>query len=164
MSDRLIDNRYRSGYSDKDPGQARVLALKMRHRNFKELLAMAHTVSGQHGELTKEQKEKPVRVQWDPERTPDLERLPYRSIQIGIGGSEDFKKKWVDEWIVSIEDVTQRAKDLKAAILSFDKAGAEGLTDEHLESLVKRGLVPEERVYEVDKELRDVLRMDLNDS
>lgn len=37
--------------------------------------------------FTNEEKKAAVRVQWDPERSPKLGMLPYRSIQIGIGRS-----------------------------------------------------------------------------
>lgn len=42
--------------------------------------------------FTNEEKKCKVRVQWDPERSPSLGVLPYRSIQIGIGRemSESF--------------------------------------------------------------------------
>ena len=37
--------------------------------------------------FTSEEKQVPVRVQWDPERSPRLGMLGYRSIQIGIGSA-----------------------------------------------------------------------------
>lgn len=45
-----------------------------------------------------------VHIQWDPERTVKLDKLPIRCIQIGIPGC--LVQQWVDEWIVSIQDVT----------------------------------------------------------
>ena len=53
---------------------------------------------------------------------------------------------------MGIEDVTERARRLKEVV---GKEGGGGL-----EQLVERGLVPEERVYEVSEELRKVLQMD----
>ncbi len=64
--------------------------------------------------MTVEEKQKQVRVQWDPERSARMEMLPYRSIQIGISG--DVSRKWVEEWIDGIEDVTEMARKLKKAI------------------------------------------------
>lgn len=79
--------RYRSGYSFKDPGQERILAIKMTHARFRQLLLQA-SVTG-HGEpMTAADKAKPVRVQWDPERSIRLAVLPYRSIQMG------FRERW----------------------------------------------------------------------
>jgi hypothetical protein len=117
----------------------------MKHTHFLALLSGA---SLSHGGTT--DTSKPVRVQWDPERSPSLGALPYRSIQIGI--SRDMSKKWVEEWIVSIEDVTEKAKALKQSINEEP-----GLA---LEELVIRGLVPNEKVYEVPTDIREVLKMD----
>jgi len=139
---------YRSGYGTKDAKQARILALKMTHDNFRHLLSLAQvTASGIA--LTAEQKAKPVRVQWDPERSPSLEPLPYRSIQIGI--SRDISRKWAEEWIESIEDVTERAKGLKDALDS------EGRLE--IQDLVARSLFPEEREFELPESLKKSLGM-----
>ena len=84
-----------------------------------------------------------VRVQWDPERTIRLENLPYRSIQIGVPGA------LVDELVegaVKIEDVTKKAKELKRVLDGHEVVDMAGL--------VGRGLVSEERVFEIDDELR----------
>lgn len=92
----------------------------------------------------------PVRVQWDPERKPNLGECPYRSIQIGISGV--LGKRWVEEWIDGIEDVTERALELKKAV--------EGNPQVAVEDLVKKGLMPLERVYEIPEELRRTLKME----
>lgn len=42
-----------------------------------------------------------VRVQWDPERNVELARMPWRSVQIGIGRA--VVAEWVEEWILKIE-------------------------------------------------------------
>lgn len=139
---------YRCGYSYKDKGQERVLALRMKHEHFRRLLAQAVVCHGQA--LSAEERAKGVRVQWDPEREPGLEVLPYRSIQVGISGG--VGKVWAEEWIVGIEDVTERARRLKEVV--EEEGGVK------LEELVERGLVPEERVYDVPEELRKVLQMD----
>lgn len=52
---------------------------------------------------------------------------------------------------MTIEDVTDRTKRLRDAL---EKEG-----EVALEQLVKRGLVPEERVYDVPEELMKVLQM-----
>jgi hypothetical protein len=113
--------------------------------------------SGHGGPLTAEQRSKPIRVQWDPERGPNLEVLPYRSIQIGIGGGDDeLKRQWAEEWIVGIEDVTEKAKGLLEAVREKEGEGRRL----GVEEAVKRGLMPEERVYEVDDEVRKILQME----
>lgn len=103
--------------------------------------------------MTAEEREKPVRVQWDPERTARIEELPYRSIQIGIAG--EVRKKWVEEWIEGIEDVTDMARELKKAI---EWEELNGLSEEEL---VSKGLVPQEGPYEVDEQVRRILEMDV---
>lgn len=100
--------------------------------------------------MTAEDQAKPVRVQWDPERSVRLEMLPYRSIQIGISG--EVGVKWVEEWIESIEDVTEMARGLKQVLDDEADVGEE--------ELIVRGLVPTERVYELDEELSAILKMD----
>lgn len=95
--------------------------------------------------------EKPteVRVQWDPERNPKLEALPYRSIQIGIPGT--LSTTWANEWIVAIEDITERAKELKRAL--------EEQPDISLDELVSKGLVPEEKPLDVTDDILTRLEM-----
>jgi hypothetical protein len=144
---------YRSGYSTKDARQSHILALKMTHKNFRNLLGEAVVCHG--ATLTKEERERPVRVQWDPERGPGLELLKHRSIQIGIG--EKLSRKWAEEWIESIEDVTERALELKNLKEELDEKGEMMLEEELLR---ERGLLPLEREYEVSEHLRKILQMD----
>ena len=47
----------------------------------------------------------PVRIQWDPERNLNLAPLEHRAIQIGLSG--EAVPRYVDEWTVSITDVTE---------------------------------------------------------
>ena len=123
----------------------------MKHEHFRQLLSESVVTEGQRGGLTAEERAKGVRVQWDPERTPRLGMLDYRSIQIGISGKVSYT--WANEWIVEIQDVTERARMLKNAI--------EESSEIEIEDLMRRGLVPKERVYEVPDELRRVLQMDI---
>jgi hypothetical protein len=162
---------YRSGYSFKDPGQARILALKMRHEHFLGLLEQGVVANehrgadgngGQQGSAPSteprtsgdEKQQRPrtshVRIQWDPERTPGLQPLPYRSIQIGIPAG--LSRTWTEKWIAEIEDVTDRARALKSALDESPE-----LT---LEELVGRDLVPVERPFPVPENLRSILQMD----
>jgi hypothetical protein len=135
---------YRAGYSYKDSRQARILAIKMKHDHFIELLRQAFVGHGAPDST------EAVRVQWDPERTPAMQKLPWRSIQIGIPRS--LSQKWVEEWIVSIEDVTERAKALKQEV------------DEHpnvqLDELLAKDIVPVESIYEVPDDVKEILKMD----
>ena len=121
----------------------------MTRSNFRQLLLQA-SVTGHAKIVAVEDKAKPVRVQWDPERSVRLEMLPYRSIQIGVSGVA--RTRWVEEWIESIEDVTARPRSLKKVL---DEDGEMGE-----EELIRKGLIPKEKVYELDEELRLILEMD----
>ena len=142
---------YRAGYGFKDQRQTRILALRVKHDHFIHLLSQASLSSdNHHGQLGAEAREKGVRVQWDPEKDPALKALPYRSIQIGI--SRKLSRQWAEEWIESIEDVTNQAHALKEAL------GRQ--PDIQLGDLVSSGLVPMERPYQVPEEVRNILSMD----
>ncbi|KAI5466019.1 hypothetical protein BGZ63DRAFT_400445 [Mariannaea sp. PMI_226] len=151
---------YRAGYSYKDSRQSRILALKMKHEHFIRLLEAG--VLSTHVQKNKEaesnepnttvrsrSKSAEVRIQWDPERTPHLKVLPYRSIQIGIPGA--LSETWANEWIVGIEDVTETARELKSVV--------DQEPDVTVEELVNRGLVPEERPFEVPESVQRILEM-----
>ncbi|KAK3390768.1 ATP-dependent RNA helicase DHX8 [Podospora didyma] len=153
---------YRAGYSYKDLRQERILALRMKHADFISVLergVLSHggTINMTAGKLGNDEtqqtqareKEKEVRVQWDPERTVRLDKLEYRSIQIGIPAA--LSETWVENMIVGIEDVTQRARDLKKVLDERPD-----VTDEEL---VELGLVPVERSFPVSEELQRILQM-----
>ena len=177
---------YRAGYSYKDRGQERILALKMKHEHFIKLLehgALAHQnpipvsqapqpaeqsltessaletsrddrniqpASSVQPEIGTGRDGKPqVRVQWDPERTIRLEKLPYRSIQIGIPAA--MSPEWTETMIVGIEDVTEKARELKRVL--------DGRDDVSIEELVTRGLVPVEKVFAVPEHVQRLLDM-----
>ena len=126
----------------------------MKHEHFQQLLSQAAVTEGQKGRLSEEERAKGVRVQWDPERSPRIGMLDYRSIQIGISGR--VSSMWAEEWVTEIEDVTEKWRGLKRTLDADPNIGNE--------ELVKRGLVPEERVYEVPDALRKVLQMDVESS
>jgi Domain of unknown function (DUF4291) len=145
---------YRAGYSYKDPGQARILALKMKHTDFQNLLRRGeltiHGPGGKDQSKPRSDDSPSVNIQWDPERAPNLDKLAFRSIQIGIPAASIAS--WVSNEIVAIEDVTERARNLKVAVDKNRKTP--------LETLVAEGLVPEERPYELPPEIQKILGMD----
>ncbi|KAG0332739.1 hypothetical protein BG004_001118 [Podila humilis] len=168
---------YRSGYSYKDPGQERILALKMKHDAFINLLdravltthdkvgSMSNTENDTSTALpdrtsdntdrrvrraaADNRKTSDVKVQWDPERTIRLQKLDYRSIQIGI--PKAMSSDWVENMIVKIEDVTDKARRLKQIL--DDKPD---ITDEEL---IQLGLLPTEKPFELPERLKISLRM-----
>lgn len=81
---------YRSGWGFKDPSQARILAIDISRAGFAWALANScpsHPDQPLNQETWQHLKQaKPVRIQWDPERDLQLNPLPHRSIQIGLGG------------------------------------------------------------------------------
>ncbi|KAK3379195.1 hypothetical protein B0T24DRAFT_610955 [Lasiosphaeria ovina] len=184
---------YRAGYSHKDKGQERILALRMKHADFLSLLekgvvarnhqhnsrrrrrstdeAETETKVGAPGgdgdaregaagvgtaedsqslQVPREGSMLPqVRIQWDPERTVRLEKLGHRSIQIGVPGG--LSAHWAENLIVSIEDVTQAARDLKKLLDERPNVSDD--------ELVRLGLVPVERPFPVPEELQRALGM-----
>lgn len=100
---------YRCGYAGK-PGQERVLAVDITREGFHWALAhaaLSHFVPAVHGERAawvSAVKASPVRVQWDFERNLRLRPLEHRSLQVGLAG--DAVRRYVEEWITAITDVT----------------------------------------------------------
>ncbi|MEV4459328.1 DUF4291 domain-containing protein [Microbispora sp. NPDC049633] len=98
---------YRSGWAAK-PGQTRVLAVEITRDGFEWALARScpsHPGPGDdHASWAARLRDSPVRIQWDPERDAHLNPLPYRSIQIGL--SREAVDRYIDQWIVSITDIT----------------------------------------------------------
>ena len=127
---------YRSGWSHKDAHQERVLAIEMTVEGLRALVrcavgAMARDRPGLGPEETEKEEEKEkveVRFQWDPERDVRLERLPYRSLQLGIAGG--MVRRWIDEWIVRIEDITDDVRRMHALIENEGSQGVDKVVEE----------------------------------
>ena len=134
---------YRCGYSYKDANQERVLAIRMKHENFEKLLRHAYLADKPH------KRGESVVVQWDPERSPRIGRLEYRSLQVGIPAN--LQKQWIEEWIESIADVTEMARNLKEKLDEDRKISTSQLVDQ--------GLLPCERPYEVAQDIDENLEM-----
>lgn len=106
---------YRCGWGAKE-GQERVLAVRITRAGFEDALARAclsHPEPGVDADESTWRRRKvasPVRVQWDPERDLALDPLPWRSVQVGLGGPT--VRQYVDEWIVAITDVTALAHEV----------------------------------------------------
>ena len=121
---------YRSGWAAK-PGQERVLAVRIARPAFDDALAgscLSHVdpaVHESHAQWQEQVRCTQVRVQWDPERSLTLARLPWRAIQIGLTG--DAVRRYVHEWIAGITDVTDLAHDVHRMVEDGDVAGARAL-------------------------------------
>jgi hypothetical protein len=93
----------RSGYGTK-PDQERILAVRISLDGWLEALSNA-SLSTDPGAKA------PVRVQWDPERNLRGGRLDVRSIQVGLG--PEIVRRYVQEWIVDITDVSELVDELR---------------------------------------------------
>ena len=142
---------YRAGWSYKDVNQSNILQITMTFDGFLTLLGSAVPTSGVGMNVDGS---KAVRVQWDPERSVRLGRLDYRSLQLGISG--ELNKRWIEEWICDIKDVTEDVRRWKAYL---DEGGQrtemEQKVQEELDGQCK------EEVVEVDDEIRERLGMDV---
>jgi len=121
---------YRSAWATR-PGQERVLAVRLPREAFDGALAAAclssydRTVYDSHDAWRARLRGTSVRVQWDPEKTVTLDPLPWRSIQIGLGGAA--ARDYATTWVRGITDVTATAHAVHAAVRAGDLATAAGL-------------------------------------
>lgn len=134
---------YRCGWTTK-PGQERVLAIEITRAGFEwalEHACLSHFEPGTYAtpeEWSGRLATAPVRIQWDPERDLHHQPLPHRSIQIGLGGPA--VALYVDDWIVRIDDATDRFRRVG------DNAAANRLAE-------AAALVPTELPYPLSREL-----------
>ncbi|MYZ40241.1 MULTISPECIES: DUF4291 domain-containing protein [unclassified Streptomyces] len=121
---------YRCGWGTKE-GQETVLAVEISRDGFEWALrnaCLSHYDRAVHPDQAawkRELRTAPARVQWDPERDLDLRPLPYRSLQLGLSG--EAARRYADEWIVSVTDVTSLAHRIHALVREGDRSTAEKL-------------------------------------
>lgn len=133
----------RSNWGQK-ASQEYILAVRIRRSGWDEALSLAVLTHPEksvyrNSEEWRAQFEKAVvHVQWDPERSIRGANLPYDSIQIGL--SRHIIQRYVEEWILDIQDYTP----LVRKIHGFLKAG-------EVEKAKK--FLPKERVYPVREEV-----------
>jgi uncharacterized protein DUF4291 len=132
---------YRSGYATKTRQEA-ILKIKLTHEGFLSILRQSvetgynPRVFEKHDDWRRALKQSEVRHQWDPERYLTLAKHPARrAIQIGIRGETVYR--YVNEWIIDLEEVTELAHAIKEA-----KGKNQAFP-----------LVPDERAYTVNDEL-----------
>ena len=107
---------YRSGWATK-PNQERILAIDMKREGFDFLVKNAvlttyqESVYGSETYWRYKLRSSDIRCQWDPERDVSGNPLEFRSIQIGISGKS--LEKYVNQWIVSITDITDYVSSLR---------------------------------------------------
>ncbi|WCM27854.1 DUF4291 domain-containing protein [Sphingomonas sp. QA11] len=109
---------YRAGWGYKDVGQHRILAIDISREGFE--WALEHSCpshpdpSISKDDWAKLKAASPVRIQWDPERDLHLQPLPYRAIQIGIGG--EAVPLYVEQWVQRITDITDLAHTIHSPL------------------------------------------------
>ncbi|GMU03225.1 DUF4291 domain-containing protein [Corallococcus caeni] len=140
---------HRSNFGRKS-GQERTLAVRIKRSGWEEALASAVLTGYEpkpHGSpdaWRKAFESAPVHVQWDPERTLRGAGLPHDSIQVGL--SRAVIQRFVDDWTVSITDLTPLVQKLRKHL---DDGRADQATR----------LLPKESVYPVPPELARRLGM-----
>lgn len=139
---------YRCGWATKE-GQETVLAVEISRAGFEWALrhaCLSHHVPALHGDRDawrRQLKQAPARVQWDPERDLRLSPLPYRSLQLGLGG--EATARYADDWIVGIEDVTPLVTEIHTHVRAGDLTRA-------------AELLPQERPYALGDDVLAHLR------
>lgn len=127
---------YRCGWGTKE-NQECILAIDLKREGFDYMVKNAVLSTYQEDSYNSREEWKyqiqnsEIRCQWDPERDIFGNPLNYRSIQIGIRG--EALKKYVDEWIVSLTDITEYVDALRKK-----KEMSQDITE----------LLPDEKIYE----------------
>ncbi|MFE3518906.1 DUF4291 domain-containing protein [Streptomyces sp. NPDC059166] len=121
---------YRCGWGTKE-GQETVLAVEISREGFGwalENAELSHYVRGVHPDRATWQRNlrrSPARVQWDPERDLHLNPLPHRSLQLGLSG--EAARRYADEWLVSVTDVTPLAHEVHRLVRAGEQDRAMAL-------------------------------------
>nr|WP_211247645.1 DUF4291 domain-containing protein [Cryptosporangium arvum] len=121
---------YRCGWATK-PDQETVLAIEITRAGFE--WAVTHACPAQYDSRLhpsaaawkRELKRAPARVQWDPERDLHLRPLGHRSLQLGLAG--EAARRYADEWIVAVTDVTAVAREIHELVRRDDLSAAAAL-------------------------------------
>lgn len=108
---------YRSGWAEKE-NQEHILAIDIKREGFEEIInnAVISSYNVNMGISREEWKKQiinsEVRCQFDPDRDIYGNPQPIRAIQLGLRGK--MVDKYINEWIVSITDITENVKYLKS--------------------------------------------------
>lgn len=111
---------YRSGWATKE-NQENILAIKIKRSGFDWALknsCLSHfenNIHKSHEDWREMLTKSPVRIQWDPEKDIFLQPLPYRSIQVGLSGIA--VEKYISDWIICIDNITEYCKQIHKLIL-----------------------------------------------
>jgi hypothetical protein len=128
----------RAGWGKREEQQKRILAIDITREGFEWALSNSR-LTHQESKLDIRTETSLVLVQWDPERDIFCNPLQYRSIQIGIRGEAIVR--YMNDWIVTISDMTSLAE----SIHDYIAANAIGSANAR---------IPEERQYPLNLELK----------
>lgn len=94
------------------------MQIKIKHEGFLHLLsnaALSHFDPLVHESVEQWRSslaQSSVRIQWDPDRDLQGNKVPFRrAIQIGIG--EEFLSRYVNDWILKISDISDLVASLR---------------------------------------------------
>ena len=138
---------YRSGWGRK-AGQERILAVDISRCGFEWALqnsCLSHydsRVYASQAVWLQRIGNTLVRIQWDPERDLELNRLEYRSIQVGLSG--EAVKLYTKNWIHAITDISEQCRKIH----ELQKA------EKKFEAMA---LLPLEQPYPLPDELKTVI-------
>ena len=110
---------YRSGWGTKK-GQEVILAVHLKRAGFNSLLMNAvHStfvpeIYGSNDEWQEKVQASEVRLQWDPDHTPDSVKTARRAIQLGLRGKA--LQSYGTNWIVNIEDIQMKSGQKETAL------------------------------------------------
>ena len=110
---------YRSGWATKE-GQERILAIDLKREGFDEIVKKSViSTFRESGETSiddwrEKLQNSEVRCQWDPDRDIYGNPIGRRAIQLGIKG--EMVKKYVNDWIVNITDITEEVIKIRTSI------------------------------------------------
>eukprot|EP01006_Ploeotia_vitrea_P055925 TRINITY_DN68050_c10_g1_i6.p1 TRINITY_DN68050_c10_g1~~TRINITY_DN68050_c10_g1_i6.p1 ORF type:complete len:287 (-),score=35.52 TRINITY_DN68050_c10_g1_i6:99-959(-) len=148
---------YRAGWGGKDKNQTNVLAIWLRKDAFLGYLRSSVQSSFKPGQFaTREEWQKAistgkgggcVRLQWDPDHTPDGAKVPSRrAVQLGLKGMTSFMD---GEDILDIQDISEQVLEQSKFVSAY---ATEGLSTP-LETLLDLSDDPQlEQVLRIEEE------------
>lgn len=103
---------YRSGWATK-ANQERILAIRITRTGFEDILSKSKVSTLLENDHESESLDKkklnksdPVRLQWDPDHHPNGSKVVTGRKAIQLGLRNDMLKKFCDEYILNIYDIT----------------------------------------------------------
>jgi hypothetical protein len=139
----------RSNWGQKS-GQEHILAVRITRQGWEEALAHAVLTSPERrvypdpDSWRRQFDQALVHVQWDPERSLRGQSLDHKSIQVGL--SRHVITRYVEEWVVQIQDYTPLVRKLRGQLQTGNTAKV-------------KPLLPREAIYPLPEPLKKRLGM-----